>query len=181
MHRDKVLVADRQSAVAGQPSERALHDPAMRPQVMLRFDPLPRDAVLDPATAARLATAQVVVALVRVELGRPASWSAAAPRPERRDGVEHRLEHPTVVQVRGSHLDGERYPLAVDHKMLLRARLALVRGVPADLAPPFFAAKLLESRAARVQSIWSAAANRSSMARWGFFHTPRRCHCRRRR
>lgn len=152
---------------------------------MLRLDPPPYDPVLDPATAAGTTAACVIVPLVGVELLGPSLRSAPAPLPERRDRIEHRLQHPAVVQVGRGHLDGERDPVPVANKMLLgrplAARSALGCGVPADLAPLFFATKLLESRAARIQSIWSATANRSSITRWSLFHTPRRCRSRSRR
>jgi hypothetical protein len=136
--------------------------------------------------AAGPTTAGVVVALVPVELLGPASGSTAASGLERRDGVEHRLQHPAVVPVRRPQLDGERDAGPVDHKVLLRlrrirARFALICGVPADRRARPCARRLRESRAARLQSIRSAPARRSSMNRWSFFHTPRRCHSRSRR
>ena len=68
------------------------------------------------------------------------------------------------MDVRGGHRDRERDPLPVDEEVVLGARFAFVRRVRADRASPFFAAKLLLSRAARVQSICSAAARRSSIS-----------------
>jgi len=141
------------------------------------------DASYDLSTAlhACVAAAAVVVALVGVQLDRPAPWPATTPRPDCGHGVEERREQATVVHVGGGQRDGERDPLPVGKDVVLRARLPFVRRVPADGRAPPFAGRLLLSRAARLQSIWSAAASRSSMARCNFFHTPRRCHSRRRR
>jgi hypothetical protein len=65
------------------------------------------------------------------------------------------------VDVGGRHLGRERDALAVDEDVVLRAGLALVGRVAADGGAPLFAGRLLESRAARVQSIRSES-NRGS-------------------
>jgi hypothetical protein len=161
--------------------QRTLDDPPVPPEARPGLDAPARDTVLDPAPGARLAAAAVVVPFVGMQLRGPSARSAAAPGPDRRDGVEQRLEHPAVVDVRRRQRDRERDALPVDEDVVLRSRLALVGRVRADDASPFFAAKLLESRAARVQSMRPAAAKRSSMTWWSRRHTPRRCHSRSRR
>ncbi len=163
VHRHAPLVADRQAPVPGQPRQRPLHDPPVTAEPGGGLDPLPRDAVLDPALDAGVAAAAVVVALVGVELRGPAPRASAAPCADRDDRVEQRHEHAAVVDVRRRHRDGERDPLPVDEEVVLRARLALVGRVRADVRAPPFAGRLLLSRAARLQSIWSAAARRSSI------------------
>lgn len=137
MHRDEPLIADRQPAIAGEPGERPFDNPAVSPEVGLGLDALPSDAVLDAPGDALVTTAAIVIALIGVHLGRPVTRSPAPARLQRWDRIQHRAQHPTVMAVRGGYLDGERDPGAVDHKVLLRARFALVCGVPADRAPPF--------------------------------------------
>ena len=97
------------------------------------------DASYDLSTAlhACVAAAAVVVALVGVQLDRPAPWPATTPRPDCGHGVEERREQATVVHVGGGQRDGERDPLPVGKDVVLRARLPFVRRVPADgRAPP---------------------------------------------
>ena len=181
MLRDQALVANRQAPVPCQPRHRALDHPAVTPQSVLRLLPFARDPVLHVAPAAGVAAAPIVVALVRMQLVGPMAGPAPASRPERRDRIQHGLQHAAVVDVGGGHLAREGNPGPVDHNMLLRARFALIRRVGSGLRAPLFAARLRESTAARLQSMRSAAANRSSRTRCSRFHTPRRCHWRSRR
>ncbi len=123
VHCRQPLVADRQTAIARQPGEGALDDPAMPAQPLLRLDPPTRDPVLDVAPLAGVPALRKVVALVGVRLLGPSSWTPPAPRPQRRDRVEERLEQHRVVDVRRGQEARERDALGVRNKMLLQARL----------------------------------------------------------
>jgi hypothetical protein len=69
--------------------------------------------------------------------------------------------------------------------MALRARFRRVpsgcRWIRPGLLAPFFAGMLALSSAARLQSIWSAAPNRSRRTRWRRSQTPASCQSRNRR
>src|SRR5215216_7954445 len=174
------LVADRQAAVAVQPGQRALHDPAVAAQALLGLDPLPRDPNLDVPTAQCPAATGDVVGLVGMELG-----GTLAPPPGRlldgRDGVDQVREDDRLVAVGPGQARGERDAGAVDHKVALRARFAAIRRVGASGGAPLLAGTLAASRLARDQSILSASPRRSSSARWSRSQTPSRCQSRRRR
>src|SRR3712207_6188744 len=64
VHEGQSLIADGQPPVSPQPGERALHHPAMLPQPLARLDAAAGDARCDAASAAGIATAVEVVALV---------------------------------------------------------------------------------------------------------------------
>ena len=164
MHGDQPLVPDGQAPVAREPGEGPLHLPAVMPEPVLRLDAAGCDAVLYPALHAYVAAPRVVVAFVGVELRRTAAGAPRAARAHGHHHVEQRLEHPAVVDVGRGQRDRERDAFAVNQEVVLAARLALVGRVRADRGSPFFAAKLRLSRLARVQSIRSAAARRSSMS-----------------
>jgi hypothetical protein len=87
------------------------------------------------------------------------------------------------VGVSSGKRHGQRYALALDHNMALRARFALICGVRPNslgLWVPFFtplAATVSESRLALDQSILSASPSRSSNAlcNCNLRHTPNFC------
>jgi hypothetical protein len=76
-----------------------------------------------PRAAAGAAAAVVVVALVGVQLGGPLARPPGA-LPDRRHGVEQRLEEPAVVHVRGAEQERERDAAGVDDDVPLRPGLA---------------------------------------------------------
>jgi hypothetical protein len=92
--------------------------------------------------------------------------------------MEQRRDHNRVLPVGGRHLHGQRYPVQLDHQVLLRARFAAIRWIRLDLTAPFLASRLCASSAARRQSSWSACASRSRSTRCSRSHTPAACQSR---
>ena len=137
VHRHEALAADDQASVPRQPGECALHHSAMASQPVLRFDPLPRDPMLDPALDAGVAAAAVVVPLIGVQLIGTTAGAPASAGPDRNYGVEQWLEHAALVHVCRRHRGSEREALAVDEEMVLAAGPPLVGRVRDDVAPPF--------------------------------------------
>ncbi len=153
------LVADGEAAEAVEPGERPFDDPAVAAEPVAALDPAPGDARFDVAAAATATAAAMVKGLVGVQLVRPAPWSPARPL-DRRDGIEHRLQHHAVVPVGRAQEAGERRAVPVDHNMALRARFAAVRRVRTGLVAPFFAGTAALSRQARDQSMRPASPSR---------------------
>src|SRR5207249_8016851 len=89
------LVAYQQAAIAVQPGEVALHDPAVAPEPLARLDAAAGDPRGDAAAAERRAVATGSVAQVRVQLGGPPARAAgtAGGLLERRDGVDQAFQH----------------------------------------------------------------------------------------
>ena len=151
------LIPDHETAKAMEPRDRSLDDPAMAPEARVRVDLRTRDARRDPARSARSAVGPRAVPLVSVQLRGTAARASDAPR----DGdhaVEHGRERPLVRGVRRRQPRGtERDALRVGEYVVLAAGTAAVRRVRAGLFAPLFAGTWEESRAARLQSMRSAA------------------------
>ena len=111
----------------------------------------------------------------------PRTRTASARAPQRRNRIEHLLEHLAVVKIGLRQSNRERDPLGVDHKMALAARTALIRWVRARDVAPLFAATVELSMATRLQSISSAHANSCRSTAWSRRQRPRRVQVRKRR
>lgn len=124
-----------------------------------------------------------VVPFVSVQLGGslPSSSAKHSPLLDGLDGVHHISKSVGVVNVSRSADYGERDTFGFDHNMALRTRFALICGVRPCTLPPFLAATLAESTAARDQSILPASPSLSKSTWCNFSHTPASCHSLRRR
>ena len=85
------------------------------------------------------------------------------------------------MDIGGRQLNRERDPLAVDHKVVLRARFALIRRIRPGCLAPLFAGTDALSRLARLQSIRSASPSRSGKTWCKRSQTPACCQSRSRR
>jgi len=174
------LVADGEATKAGEPGESSLHHPTMPSETLAAVDTASCDTRDDATVAAGPAAARKIVGFVGVQLGR----SSARPAPalaDRRHGIEHRLQHPAVVDVGRGQGKGEGNPAGIDEKVALAARLAAIGRIRAGELAPLFAGTLAPSRAQRRQSIAFARPSRSSRTRCSRAHTPVCCQSRRRR
>src|SRR5215467_10682396 len=95
------LVAHFEAAKAFEPGECALDYPPKSSEALVRFDTAPPNARNDTASAKRLATPRVIVALVRMQLCRTLARTSPLPLwpPQCRDGIDTRFEHAAVVHV----------------------------------------------------------------------------------
>lgn len=163
MQVDAWLVADGQSAEAGEPSQCALHDPAMAAEALAALDAPSSDPWCDAAgpalapAAAAVQAATMVVALVGVQLVRSASRATTPAGAHARHRVEGSRQHTAVIAVGPGQRQVERRAVGVHDEVALRPRLAPVRRVRACRGAPFFAGKLGLSRAARDQLSASAS------------------------
>ena len=180
------LVADEEAAVAVQPGEVALDNPAVPSELGAGIDAGAGDPRGDVAASEGVTSGATVVGLVGVQLGRSPAWSSAWAF-DRRDGVDRIEEHRPLVDVRGRLEADQRDAPAVAHQVVLRPWLAAVGGVRTDRLgrrPPFFsplAGTVELSMLARLQSIRSAAPKRSSSVRCNVSQTPAACQSRSRR
>lgn len=145
------LVSDSEAAEFGEPGECALDDPAMLSEMGAAFDTLSGDAMLDATFGASPATAGIVIPFVGMQLAGPMAWSAMLAT-NVRNGVEQRVEHPAVMDVRAAeaHCQGNASPVGDD--VALRARAPAIGGVRAGDLAPLFAAMDALSMQARLQS-----------------------------
>ncbi len=105
--------SQREASKSVEPSDRAFDHPAMASEALFGFDSAAGDSLRDAALSECGSAAVVVVALVGVQLRGSASKVASWSR-DPGDGVDHGLEHPGVVDVRGRHADRERDAFRVD-------------------------------------------------------------------
>ena len=119
----------------------------MPAQALACLDATPGDAGRDAPHTALPAAAGVVEGLVGVQLAGTPPRAATAARADGRDGIEGRGEYAAVVAVRSAQCDAERSAAGVRDQVSLRARLAAVGRVRADLRAPLFAGTLALSSA----------------------------------
>ena len=180
------LVADGEASLAVEPGEGALHHPPVPAQLLTALYSFTRYATLDAALAKSLAAPGYVIRLVSMQLVRALARSSSLTSwtLDRFYAVHHLLEHYGVVGVGSGEFHRQRYALALDHNMALRARFALICGVRPNSRSfwvPFFtplAGTVSESRLALDQSILSASPRRSRSARCNLRHTPFLCQSR---
>lgn len=174
------LVADLQPSEAVQPRVRALDDPAMTAEPLLRLNPLAGDPRRDPSLAQHRLVLPRLVPLIRVQLGRAFAWTSSRPF-DGFDGIHGLLKHRGVVDVGRCQLDRERDSLFIDNKMPLRSLFAAIRWILPGFFAPLGEGTVEASIAALVQSMRSASPSRSKKNLWRWSQTPAFCQSRRRR
>src|SRR4051812_30523538 len=155
------LVTSRQPTEPRNPLQRAFDDVPMTSQPLGRLDTPAGDPGNDAPPTQHLPAGRIVIALVRVQLARP------APRPpdrpgDRRDLIDHRLERQVVITVGPGDDHRQRDATTLAHRVNLRTRLAPVDRAGAGQVPPFTALTCMASTDARDQSIAPAAPSTSS-------------------
>jgi hypothetical protein len=174
------LITDGEAAEVAQPSDGALHHPAVPPQSLARLDSTPGDSGGDAPAPQRSPHDGVIVPPVPVQLRGPRARPPALPC-YWREAVEEREERLAVVCVGRRNGLVERESLPVHQEVVLAARLAAVRRVgPREMAP-LFAPMDEASTEARSQSMRPAPCNSSRRHCWSCSQTPACCQSRRRR
>lgn len=115
------FMADQEAAVATDPCERPLYNPAVATQPLAALDPLPSDSAADSSTAQIPAAPSHVVRLVGMYLLGPLSGPTRPAAFDRRDGVEERLENTAVMHVCGTEQYGQRDTAPVHSNVALCA------------------------------------------------------------
>ncbi len=175
------FVAHAQAPEAVQPGVRAFHHPAVTPEALAVVHASPGDTGPDATDAALLAAAPVVVALVRVQLVRPSSRSAAASVAHWWNGIQRWRQHAAVVLVGRSDQHAKGCASGIDCDVAFAPWPATIRWVWPGSSTPLFAWTDALSRAARRQSSCPAACRRSSSTWCKAAQTPASCQSRRRR
>ena len=135
MSMDASFETDAQLAEGGQPGMCAFHDPAMASEPVVAFDSSASDSILDASAPEMLPTARKVVALVRMQLARPAAWPAALSS-HIGQGIDQLLEDHRVVPVGAGDAEHQRDALAVRDEVALAAEFAPVGRVGPVCEPP---------------------------------------------
>jgi len=180
MNVDAALEASPQLAECSQPGVRALDHPAMTPKPIIALDAAPGNTRPDAQLAQVGAATGKVIALVGMQLVRPASGPTATAA-HHRQGIDQLLEHHRVMPVGARDAENQRDALAVRDDVALAAELAPVRRVGAGVLAPRGLATLAASMLARLKSSLPAPRNSSSNNRCRRCHTPAACQSRRRR
>ncbi len=145
------LVSDSEAAEFGEPGECSLDDPAMLSEMGAAFDTLSGDAMLDAAFGASLATTGLVITFVGMQLSGPMPWSATLAT-NAGHGVEQRVEHPAIMDVRAAEAHCQGYAASVGDDAALGVEAPTIGGVRAGDLAPLFAAMDALSMQARLQS-----------------------------
>ena len=174
------FVADGEAAVATEPGQRPLHDPAVAAQASAALDASSGDAREDAPAATGLSAVGKVVGLVRMQFAGPSARPADA-LSDRRDSINHALKELAVVDVRRAEREGKGDAARVGEDVALGPWPAPVRGAGPGLFAPLFAGTLALSRAARRQSMALARPRRSSRTWCRRCQMPACCQSRRRR
>lgn len=174
------LVSDADPSKLGEPCKGPLDLPAMTAETGTVLDTAPGNTGSDAASVQGASAPGEIISLVRMKLGRAATWPAGT-LADGLDGIDRGFQHPAVVDVGGGQGHGERNTVGVDDDVALGARLAPVRRVRACADAPLFAGTLALSSAARLQSIALALPKRSSRTWCSFSQTPAACQSRSRR
>ncbi len=165
---------------AVQPRVRALDNPTMTAEFLLRLHTFTGDPRGNATPTQGSLVLLRLVSLVRVQLvGSLAGTSSGTF--DRLDGIQSRLEHRRLVDIGRCQQDREGDPLALDHKMAFRALFAAVRWIPSGFFAPPGEATVEASIEARLPSMRSALAYRSHQSWWSRSQTPACCQSRRRR
>ena len=178
-----LLVANREPAVLGKPSQCALHHPPVSPQFLGTLHSFSGYATFDAPFSQSSCTLFVVIGFVGMQLlgTLPRSSGTATSSLDGFNGIQKILENHRVVHVGPTCHYRERDTFAVDHNMALRSRFSFIRWIRTGSCSPLFAETLAESKEARSQSICSTSPRRSRRTRCSFFHTPASCHSFKRR
>jgi hypothetical protein len=174
------LVADPQPPEAAQPGPGALDPPAVAAKPGRGLDHAAGDPRLDATPAQLGAAAAMVIRLVGVEFAGPSATPPGG-HADRRDVVQHRLQHGGVVGVGRAYDHRQRQPIRLASHMELGAGLASVDGVCAGQVPPLTARRLNESTLTRPRSTRPASPSSSSSSSWRRSNTPARAHSANRR
>lgn len=122
--------------LARKPGMRALDHPAVAPEPVIALDALAGDAILDTSVLEVGTASRIVVALVRMQLVRPAARPAALAT-HRWQCVNQLLKHHSIVEIGARDTEHQRDALAIRDEVVLAAKFPPVRGVGARVwAPP---------------------------------------------
>src|SRR5205823_1547951 len=122
------FVANQQAAVAVQPGEVTLHDPAIPSQPLARIDAFAGDAWDDAATAKHGPVAAGSIAQVRMQCVGPSAWTAGAAVGLREgwDGVDQALQHGALVHIGRRAERGQWCPASIGYEMVMGTWLAAI-------------------------------------------------------
>lgn len=143
------FIANAQAPEPMQPAQRSLDHPAPTAQAFTAFDAAPGDANPDAGTVQPPALAEIVVALVCVQLVRPLARPATQAG-DRRQRPNQRLQHPRVMDIGPREPGHQRRTALIDDDVVLVTELSPVRGIGAGVIAPQGGEGTLAERCSRV-------------------------------
>src|SRR5215203_3728269 len=171
------FIPNRQPPEAVEPSECALHNPPVSSQLLPAVYTSSGNSRDDASLAQSFSISLGVIPFVSVQLDR-ALARPTSPSLERRNSIDHLLQHRGIRHICSSTLQRKWYSSSADHKMALRAWFASicrVRACALLFSLPFFtplALTVCESNEALDQPISPASLRVSSSSLCSFSHTP---------
>lgn len=169
------FVADGEAAIAMQPGERPLDDPARPTEPTAVRPETARQDRRDAAGAQGLAVPGRVVAAIALDAGH-ATAGTAGPTAQRRDRIDERDQHVDVGAVGRRQDRDERNALRFREEVVLGTRLAAIGWVRSSFFPPRNARSDELSTMARARSSWPRRRSSASSTSWTRRHTPACCH-----
>jgi hypothetical protein len=94
------FIPESQFPEAVDPTECALHQPAVTPKALARFHTTTSDTRLDSTRSTSRPAASEIEGFIRVHLVRSAAWTPTSSRVQGGDSVEKSCKHQAVVCVR---------------------------------------------------------------------------------
>ena len=176
----EAFVAHGEAAIAVEPRQRALDDPAGAPQAAAVADVAAREQRLNPARLEFGPVPLGVVAAIALDQGgsprRPSRATA-----DRRHRIDQGQQDVDVRAVRRGQLRDERDAARFREEVVLAARLAAIGWVRSSFFPPRSARTDALSTTARARSTWPRRRSSVSSTACNCCHTPARCHATKRR
>jgi hypothetical protein len=174
------FIPDLELPEAVEPGVRALDNPTMTAESLLRLYALAGNARRDTPPPQSRPVLPRFISLVGVQFGGTSARSSAGTL-DRMNRVNRQLQRRRLIDIGCCQHNRERDALTVDHNMALRALFSAIRWIlPGFFAPPG-AGTVEASMLARLQSMRSASPSRSNKTWWRRSHTPALCQSRRRR
>src|SRR5262249_23065151 len=156
---------------------RPFYDPAVAAQALRGLNPPARNPRRDAPPPQGPALLCDIVRLIGMQLRRPLARPPARLF-DRLHSIQGDFPHLAVRHSGPREGAGQRNPLPVDHNRALRARFAAIRWIRPGCLAPRGAGTLAASRAARLQSIWSASPNAFNNTWWTCCQIPWACQSR---
>ena len=176
----EAFVANRQTAIPVQPSERSLHDPA-RPTVAAAMRAIaPRDHRRDATGLQLRAVPDRVVAAVPLDHTQFANGGSPSAS-ERRHTVDQGQQFSDIGTVGGTQPRNERDAVGFGEEMVFGTRLAAIGWVRSSFFPRCSARTDELSTTPRTRSSWPRRRSSASNVSWTRCQTPARCQAAKRR
>ena len=171
------LIANRQTSHLVQPAQTAFNYPTVFTQLLATFDALSRNSTFNLSAIQNVPDPKSIVSFICMKFLRLFARSPNLST-NRRNRIQHGLQHLYVVDICWSDLNRQRNTISVGNQVPFGSWFSSICWVGAYLVPPFLAGTVALSRHARSQSISPAILRRLRRTRWSLSQTPAACQSR---